>query len=272
MRFSPSVGAATALVLAASARAFRDSSPLFVWSSTPNDALLEAANEVKSGVISADAVFGTLKTIGCDWDAIVVAHQDELHQSHIEKINLPYAKAHADLHVPYLIRPTREGLDEAVTSWATECGAELIDEYKRPANGERVLVYFNAEHGSDVSLPADLPKRHLVVVTGTRDLSKRQNDEKPFMSEAPSSSHTATLADDEDAAPGNGTKPGNGTRPGRDETAYLTTPVIVGLLLSFGVLLPILFVGISQLAAIQVPPRMLEISKTLSVNKDRKDQ
>lgn len=103
------------------------------------------------------------------------------------------------------------------------------------------------------------------MVTGTRDLSKRQNDEKPFMSEAPTSSHTAKL-DDEDAAPGNGTK------PGRDETAILTTPIIVGLLLSFGVLLPILFVGISQLAAIQVPPRMLEISKTLSVNKDRKDQ
>ncbi|WOO82333.1 uncharacterized protein LOC62_04G005827 [Vanrija pseudolonga] len=265
MRFSPSVGAATALVLAASARAFRDSSPLFVWSSTPNDALLEAANEVSSGVINADSVFNTLKTIGCDWDAIVVAHQDELHQSHIEKISLPYAPAHADLHIPYLIRPTREGLDEAVTSWAAECGAELIDEYKRPADGERVMVYFNAEHGSDVTLPTDLPKRHLVVVTGTRDLSKRQNDEKPFMSEAPTSSHTATLADEAAA-------PGNGTKPGRDETAYLTTPIIVGLLLSFGVLLPILLVGISQLAAIQVPPRMLEISKTLSVNKDRKDQ
>ncbi|KAL1412776.1 hypothetical protein Q8F55_000524 [Vanrija albida] len=265
MRFSPSVGAASALILAASARAFRDSSPLFVWSSTPNDALLEAANEVSSGVISADSVFGTLKSIGCDWDAIVVAHQDELHQSHIEKISLPYSQAHADLHIPYLIRPTREGLDEAVTTWAAECGAELIDEYKRPANGERVFVYFNAEHGSEVALPSDLPKRHLVVVTGTRDLSKRQNEEKPFISEAPSSSHTAT-ADEDIAAPGNGTK------PPRDEVTLLTTPVIVGLLLSFGVLLPILLVGVSQLAAIQVPPRMLEISKTLSVNKDRKDQ
>lgn len=145
--------------------------------------MLEAANEVSSGVINADSVFNTLKTIGCDWDAIVVAHQDEvggvpswaglldasvassarpltmayhwtlltlpqLHQSHIEKISLPYAQAHADLHIPYLIRPTREGLDEAVTAWATECGAELIDEYKRPADGERVMVYFNAEHGS----------------------------------------------------------------------------------------------------------------------------
>jgi len=40
--------------------------------------LAESAAEVNSGVINAETVFGSLASIGCDWDAVVVAHMDEV--------------------------------------------------------------------------------------------------------------------------------------------------------------------------------------------------
>lgn len=43
-----------------------------------NDMLAESAAEVNTGVINADSVFGSLASIGCDWDAVVVAHMDEV--------------------------------------------------------------------------------------------------------------------------------------------------------------------------------------------------
>lgn len=69
---------------------------------------------------------------------------------------------------------------------------------------------------------------------------------------------------------GNETR-GNGTAL-LDRYELFSTPVILAVLVSFGIIVPILLLGISSLVGVQVPPRMLEISKTLSVNKDRKDQ
>lgn len=43
-----------------------------------NAALTEAQDVLTSGVIGADAVFGTLESVGCDWDMVVVVRQDEV--------------------------------------------------------------------------------------------------------------------------------------------------------------------------------------------------
>lgn len=43
-----------------------------------NAALSEAQEVLTSGVVGADAVFGTLESVGCDWDAAVVIRQDEV--------------------------------------------------------------------------------------------------------------------------------------------------------------------------------------------------
>lgn len=93
MRLS-AVGASSALLLALATAAFRDSSPLLVWSSESyvpppvlhpagiadgrNYGLDEAREALTSGVIGADAVFGSLETIGCDWNMVVVVHKDEV--------------------------------------------------------------------------------------------------------------------------------------------------------------------------------------------------
>jgi hypothetical protein len=40
--------------------------------------LAESAAEINSGIIDAESIFGSLSSIGCDWDAVVVAHIDEV--------------------------------------------------------------------------------------------------------------------------------------------------------------------------------------------------
>lgn len=43
-----------------------------------NEAIHDAAEAITSGVISAEEVFGTMASLGCDWDTLVVAHVDEV--------------------------------------------------------------------------------------------------------------------------------------------------------------------------------------------------
>ncbi|KAJ9112547.1 hypothetical protein QFC19_000563 [Naganishia cerealis] len=65
----------------------------------------------------------------------------------------------------------------------------------------------------------------------------------------------------------------NGTRgPLFEHATILSTPVITSLLISFGILLPILFFGVYTLASIQVPPYLLSISKSSAPTQSKKDQ
>lgn len=119
-----------------------------------------------------------------------------------------------------------------------------------------------------------MPERNLVIVTGTRDLSKRQEIEEPFESakvpEVVSTLPSAVadvVVEEVDSVAKNKT---GDTKP--QHNTYLTTPIITALLISFGIFIPIVVMSVSALASVQVPPRMLEIGKALSVDKSRKDQ
>jgi hypothetical protein len=57
-----------------------------------------------------------------------------------------------------------------------------------------------------------------------------------------------------------------------DRVQLLTTPIITALLISLLIFVPVVMFGVSALAGIQVPPRMLEIGKGMTVGKDKKDQ
>lgn len=95
---------ATAALLSSTTLAFKHSSPLLVWSSEPyvqcrhgpwyvkerkadevnrNDALVETAAEVSSGLIDAEAVYETIHTLGCDWETLMVVHVDEVSQDSV---------------------------------------------------------------------------------------------------------------------------------------------------------------------------------------------
>lgn len=121
---------------------------------------------------------------------------------------------------------------------------------------------------TDVELPRDLPARHIVVLTGTRDAAKRQAETAFETTAIP---NIAGSVDELKKNETNGNSTHNGTHL-LDRYELFSTPVILSVLISFGIILPILMLGISSLAAVQVPPRMLEISKTLAVKQDRKDQ
>lgn len=127
---------------------------------------------------------------------------------------------------------------------------------------------------ADVVLPRDLPARHLVVLTGTRDMSQRKRQamaEEPFESgkvpEIVSSLPSVTPEPETSTAAKNKTDP-----DAPKHNTYLTTPLITALLISFGIFIPIIVMSVSALSSVQVPPRMLEISKALAVDKTRKDQ
>lgn len=180
--------------------------------------------------------------------------------------------------------------------WAAFCDSDVSSSYSasKTQPGVPAFIYLTLENGADVTLPADLPEKHLLVLTGTRDLSmsKRQlsqQEERPFEAETETETETETegefdddelepeyvstieqaLDDDEPVVK----TPTNGTNvPALDVFQIFTTPLISALLISFGLLLPIALFGIYALAGIQVPPRMMEIGKNLSVDKSRKDQ
>lgn len=110
---------------------------------------------------------------------------------------------------------------------------------------------------------------YILIVTGSHasgSKHKRQEDLNPSKSST-YVGHSSTSI----GSPSNN----NDTKidgPLLERVQLLTTPIITGLLVTFLLLLPILYVGISALAGIQVPPRMMEIAKSTNVSKDRKDQ
>lgn len=120
---------------------------------------------------------------------------------------------------------------------------------------------------TDVSIPSDLPDRHIVIVTGTRDPALAKDERKIETSETGSYEQRPTL--DEIETQKNRT---GGHDDEKQHDVYFTAPLLTGLIISFGVLLPILIASIKMLAGVQVPPRMMEIGKVKAVSKDRKDQ
>ena len=104
------------------------------------------------------------------------------------------------------------------------------------------------------------PSPELIILTGTSSspsLTKRQDPPSPS---DPTSDPSSTSGL-------NTTVPTGG--PLLDRVQLLTTPIITALLISLGLFIPIIGFGVSALAGIQVPPRMMEISKGMIVGKDR---
>ena len=84
--------------------------------------------------------------------------------------------------------------------------------------------------------------------------------------------------DDDDGDNDNGNKGNNRTSPVDpnapllDRVQLFTTPLLTALLISFLIFIPVIMLGIKSLADIQVPPRMMEISRGAQVSKEKKEQ
>lgn len=122
-----------------------------------------------------------------------------------------------------------------------------------------------------MTIPSDLPERHIVIVTGTRDPALAKGEREIETSETGSYEQRPTVEEAEASE-----LPSKNRTGGDDDEAppaiYFTAPLITGLLIFFGILFPICIAAIKMLHGVQVPPRMMEIGKVKAVTKDRKDQ
>jgi hypothetical protein len=118
-----------------------------------------------------------------------------------------------------------------------------------------------------VKLPSSLPDADLIILTGSSSSPSIIKRQQPPL---PSGTSIAPLQTTSAGSPLNTTAPTGG--PLLDRVQLLTTPIITALLISFLLFVPIIGFGVSALVGIQVPPRMMEISKSMTVGKDRKDQ
>ncbi|AAW45377.1 hypothetical protein CNI02640 [Cryptococcus deneoformans JEC21] len=242
------------LALALPAAAFRDTSPLLIWLPHAPHAPLAPP------LADAAAVYSQLHTLGCDWHSAVAVHVDDLHSSCTADYAIP---PDAHVHIPYLSRPDRRALDDSLEAWARTCGAVVDDAVDAAVGGKR-LVRLSVANGEPIP---PLPPSSILLITGSPSGSRphKRQEERPF----PTHSSLTTRPT---ASPPkhNATVPADG--PLFDRVQILTTPIITALLVTFGIFIPLAAFGVSALASIQVPPRMMEIGKGLVVGKERKDQ
>ncbi|WVF73082.1 hypothetical protein IAT40_007901 [Kwoniella sp. CBS 6097] len=280
---------ASALLLSPiSVSAFRDTSPFLLWNTDPSQ-IFDDASKVISGssLVAADEVYGKLATLGCDWQNVVVMNVDQLHNSHLSTLSSSHPTNDALVHIPYLTKPTRRGLSSGLEGWTEHCGAAIVSSFEQIKAGEKNVIILDSEAESLSSIPSTLPEPYIVLLTGsTSDSSSspEKRQERPFpthitssvsatttLTESATESATATATDSPTETPRrNSTIPTDG--PLLERVQLLTTPIITSLLITFGLFIPIATFGVMMLTSIQVPPRMMEISKGLVVGKERKDQ
>ncbi|OCF38954.1 hypothetical protein I317_07248 [Kwoniella heveanensis CBS 569] len=275
-----------------SVSAFRDTSPFLLWNTDPSQIFDDASKVIGgSSLVAADEVYGKLSTLGCDWENVVVMNVDQLHNSHLSTLPSSHPTNDALIHIPYLTKPTRRGLSTGLESWASHCGAEVVSSLDDVEIGEKFVIALDSSADSLPSIPSTLSEPYIVLLTGSLSSSSAEKrQERPFpthitesatatatetesatATETESATSTATATDSPTETPRrNSTIPTGG--PLLERVQLLTTPIITSLLITFGLFIPIATFGVMMLTSIQVPPRMMEISKGLVVGKERKDQ
>ncbi|OXG47354.1 hypothetical protein C355_05014 [Cryptococcus neoformans Th84] len=259
---SPALPLALLAPLLLPAAAFRDTSPLLIWNSHQSPQFHHASPSLASSALAdAGDVYRKLDILGCDWETAVAVHIDDLHASCTSDYGIP---SDAHVHIPYLSRPNKRSLDDSLDAWADKCGAAVVDDLA-DVDGKR-LVKLSIAKGE--SIPS-LASPSILLITGSRSSSKpEKRQERPFPTYTSTSSLTTRPTPS--SPKHNSTIPTDA--PLFDRVQILTTPIITALLVTFGLFIPLAAFGISALASIQVPPRMMEIGKGLVVGKERKDQ
>ncbi|KAE8539415.1 hypothetical protein D1P53_004515 [Cryptococcus gattii VGV] len=250
------------------AAAFENTSPLLIWNSEKSQHLSDAsASLASSALVDANNVYAKLGELGCDWETAVAVHIDDLHHSCTSDYSIP---SDAHVHIPYLHRPDKRSFDDSLDAWADKCGAKVVDDLN-DVNSKRI-VKLNVAQGEPMPFLSSLPSHSLLLITGSPSSSKPQKrqEERPFPTYPSTTSSAITRPTSSSPSKHNSTIPTDG--PLFDRVQILTIPIITALLISFGIFIPLAAFGISALASIQVPPRMMEIGKGLVVGKERKDQ
>ncbi|WVR07684.1 hypothetical protein IAU60_004726 [Kwoniella sp. DSM 27419] len=280
MRSTAAAAWVASVILASPALAFRNTSPFLLWNTDPSKAFEDAAKTISSsGLVAAEQVYGQMTSLGCEWQNVVIMHVDGLHHSRLSAVNHPTHDAY--LHIPYLSQPHRRGLEDGLQAWATECGATITTSFegRQRGTGKNIIVLDDVQADHIPAVPSDLAEPYILVLTGSgsTSASPEKRQERPFPTHISQTATTTATATATATATETSRPERNSTIPPSDapllqRVQILTTPIIVALLITFGLFIPIAGFGVMMLTSIQVPPRMMEIGKGLVVGKDRKDQ
>ncbi|CAE6385233.1 unnamed protein product [Rhizoctonia solani] len=274
---------ASAVLLSGFANAFYDSVPFVAWSNHPSlaiDTLLEQNPTVPSHAQIINTLMSTDEL--CSLDTVVVVGQPGLHANklsllpHKSHLKTRLEKAPARLHFPYISVSGVPETDTVARDIAALCGF-AADEWalgnSYESTSKRVL-YFDLPESTERfwNLDDEILEQNLnqitsqfnsyaVFLTGTSSsvstlVTKRQQPNslsRPHFSNQPNT--ITTFA--------NTTLPTGGILA---RYQLLTPGLLTALIIAFGLLIPLLMVGINALASIQSPLRT-ELPKGPSLEK-----
>ncbi|KAF8590278.1 hypothetical protein K439DRAFT_1627961 [Ramaria rubella] len=258
--------------------AFKDTAPIVVWSSHRSGQLDSLAARLAPFAQPSNVFDALLKeTDLCQYQAVVIAEQPGLHASDLRTLSKSYLSARlnsaaSSLQIPYLPHTDNHAFDEFKRLLTQRCGSRRVELNLGQGGvnfhqGDKHVICVSMPHlegesterkdairSHDAQLANELSgvtsvfPSHLVIYTGSPPLAKRQDssedDSTPFRPVLESSSAFAPV----------NTTLVQGSLLQRYR--FFTPGLITALLIVFGLLIPVLMVGIYALASIQSPLRM----------------
>jgi len=265
--------------------AFKDTVPVVAWSSHSSDRLDSLASR-PTPFVDTSRFFDALiqESDLCQYDAVIIAEQPGLHASDLRTlskssyISSRLNGATSSLQVPYLPHAESDSFDEFKRTLAERCGSRRVEIGLGQGGvglqgGEKHVVCVSMPHlegenrdrkgamrkheaqlSNDISNFASVFPSHLVIYLGSRPFTKRQAITTHTDPDSPTRPVISSGSDiPVGFAPVNTTLPeGNLFQRYR----FFTPGLITALLIVFGLLVPVLMVGIYALASIQSPLRM----------------
>ncbi|KAG9089962.1 hypothetical protein FRC07_012217 [Ceratobasidium sp. 392] len=272
---------ASALLFSSSATAFYDTVPVSVWTSSHSSPTIQSLENHVSQIPSQAQILNALMSSDelCSLDAIVVIGQPGLHASQLSSLNSDsYLKsrlqdAASKAHFPYIPVSSTADAGSIARDVAALCQS-VSAEWSAGRTFERSskhVLYFDLPEVKekfwstyDVTLEENLAEisstfnSYAVFLTGTS-----RTDSVVLKRQQPNIISTSGFVNHPSSTFANVTEPTGGILA---RYQLLTPGLLTALLIAFGLLIPLLLVGINALASIQNPIRT-EVPKGPSLEK-----
>ncbi|PPQ68857.1 hypothetical protein CVT26_001691 [Gymnopilus dilepis] len=280
------------VAIANAAIAYSGTTPLVAWSSSSSSLLnslperLDGPGSLLEGLLAAEEV--------CLYDAIVIIDQPGLHASDLRRlspesyVSTVISSSKSARQYPYLPASLSIDISALAESVSQRCGSRLLKYEPGQSDvslthGVKHVVCVDMQHidgsrrqrrdvmakhepilGDELSTLASMFPNHLMIYTGSLLPSLMTKRQAPDTPDRP----VLNLSSSDPAfAPSNTSLPTGGIL----KKYQLLTPVLItSLLVTFFVLLPVVFLGLNALASIQTPVRS-DIGKSFNAQ-DKKNQ
>ncbi|QRW15718.1 hypothetical protein RhiXN_03719 [Rhizoctonia solani] len=249
---------ASAVLLSGFANAFYDSVPFLAWSNHPSlviDALMEQNPTVPSHAQILNSLMSTDEL--CSLDAMIVIGQPGLHANklsslpHKSHLKTRLQQAPAKVHFPYIPAPAslRQMLLLVTLPHCVDL-RQMNGRSEAPTTEPRSVLFISIYQSQLRSFGARMFNSYAIFLSGTSSsvstlVTKRQQPNSLSRPNFVDQPHTITTF-------ANATLPTGGILA---RYQLLTPGLLTALIIAFGLLIPLLMVGINALAGIQSPLR-----------------